>query len=68
MGELGFLDGLPRSADVVATKDGELLRLSRADFESLAAAEPALGHLILSDLGRVVAQRLRRMTERDSGA
>jgi CRP-like cAMP-binding protein len=67
VGELGFLDGLPRSADVVATADGELLRLSRADFDALAAAEPALGRLILSDLGRVVAMRVRRLTERLTG-
>jgi hypothetical protein len=43
--------------------DGELLRLSRSDFDALAAAEPALGRLILSDLGRVVAMRVRRLTE-----
>jgi CRP-like cAMP-binding protein len=67
VGELGFLDGLPRSADVVATTDGELLRLSRADFDALAAAQPALGRLILSDLGRVVAMRVRRLTERLTG-
>jgi CRP-like cAMP-binding protein len=67
VGELGFLDALPRSADTTATTDGELLRLTRADFDTLAAAEPALGRLILSDLGRVVAGRVRRLTERVTG-
>ena len=67
VGEIGFLDGLPRSADVVATTDGELLRLTRADFDSLAAAEPALGRLILSDLGRIVAIRVRKLTDRLAG-
>jgi CRP-like cAMP-binding protein len=67
VGELGFVDGLPRSADVTATTDGELLRLSRAGFDALAAAEPALGRLILADLGRVVATRVRRLTERVAG-
>jgi len=64
VGELGFLDGLPRSADVTASIDGELLRLGRAEFDVLAAAEPALGRLILTDLGRVVALRVRRLTNR----
>ncbi len=36
VGELGFLDGWPRSAEVTAATDGELLRLTRADFETLA--------------------------------
>ena len=64
VGELGFLDGLPRSLDVVAVSDGELLRLGFAEFEALAAAEPALGRLILADLGRIVAMRVRRLTDR----
>ena len=34
-----------------------------SDFDTLAAAEPALGRLILSDLGRIVAMRVRRLTE-----
>jgi CRP-like cAMP-binding protein len=67
VGELGFLDGLPRSADVTAMTDGEFLRLSPASFEALAAAEPGLGRLILADLGRVVATRVRRLTDRVSG-
>ena len=50
-----------------ATTDGELLRLSRAGFDALAAAEPTLGRLILADLGRVVATRVRRLTERVAG-
>ncbi|MGI8875261.1 MAG: cyclic nucleotide-binding domain-containing protein, partial [Egibacteraceae bacterium] len=29
VGELAFFDGKPRSADVVATSDGELVSLSR---------------------------------------
>ncbi len=67
VGEIGFLDGLPRSADVTAVTDGELLRLRRADFDALAAAEPALGRMILSDLGRIVALRVRRLTDRLAG-
>jgi SulP family sulfate permease len=62
-GELAFLDGLPRSATVRATEDGEALRLSFDAFETLAARHPELGRAILLDLGRIAALRLRRLTE-----
>jgi CRP/FNR family transcriptional regulator, cyclic AMP receptor protein len=62
VGELGFLDGQPRSATVIAVTDGELLRMSAASFESLAAANPRLGRMILADLGRILASRLRALT------
>ena len=63
-GEVGFLDGLPRSATVKALDDGEALRLSFDAFETLAARHPELGRAILLDLGRIAALRLRRLTER----
>ncbi|MCU1400373.1 MAG: hypothetical protein JWN62_3482 [Acidimicrobiales bacterium] len=63
VGELGFLDGRPRSASVVAATDGELLRLSISSFESLAAMNPRLGRSLLFDLGRILAGRLRSLTE-----
>ena len=62
-GELTFLDGLPRSATVRATADGEALRLSFDAFETLAARHPDLGRAILLDLGRIAALRVRRLTE-----
>jgi CRP/FNR family transcriptional regulator, cyclic AMP receptor protein len=60
-GELAFLDGLPRSSTVRAAADGEALRLSYDEFETLAARHPELGRAILLDLGRIVAARLRRL-------
>jgi CRP/FNR family cyclic AMP-dependent transcriptional regulator len=59
LGEVGFLDGLPRSAAVRAVTDARLLRLTYESFESLSAKEPALGRQILLDIGRVLAGRLR---------
>lgn len=67
IGELGFFDGLPRSANVRATSEAVLLRLGYESFEALAAKEPALGRRILLDMGRVLATRLRRV-EADAGA
>ena len=60
IGEVAFFDGEPRSADVVATSDGELLQLGPAGFEELAARHPGLARDLLMDLGRMLAQRLRR--------
>ncbi|MGI9080091.1 MAG: Crp/Fnr family transcriptional regulator [Acidimicrobiales bacterium] len=59
IGELAFFDGQPRSALVRALTDADLARLSVESFESLAASRPALGRLILFDLGRILAGRLR---------
>lgn len=60
-GELSFLDGLPRSADVRALDDGDALRLSYEEYEILAARHAELGRAIVLDLGRIVAARLRRL-------
>jgi CRP/FNR family transcriptional regulator, cyclic AMP receptor protein len=62
-GEVAFLDGLPRSATVVAVESGEALRLSYDAFATLAARHPELGRSILLELGRIVSARLRRAAE-----
>lgn len=63
VGELGFLDGRPRSATVTAATDGELLRMSIGSFETLSATHPRLGRMMLFDLGCVLAHRLRTLTD-----
>lgn len=60
IGEVSFFDRGGRSADVVATTDAELLRISEADVEQLAARHPGLALELLQDLGRILAIRLRR--------
>ena len=62
IGEVGFVDGGPRSTTLLATSDGELRRLSYESFEVLAAREPELARAILMDVGRILSQRLRRTT------
>ena len=61
-GEQAFFDGAPRSASVRALGDGELLELTAAEFEVLAAREPQLARAILFDLGRILSLRLRETT------
>ena len=60
VGEVAFFDGLPRSGTLRGIEAGEVLRLDFADFEALAAEVPHIGQAILLDLGRIMAQRLRR--------
>ncbi len=67
VGEVAFLDGAPRSVDLVAATDGELRRLSLDSFEALSARYPELGRAILFDLGRITATRLRWLTDTLTG-
>ena len=62
VGEVGFFDPGPRAGTLRARSDGELLQLSFAQFEALAASSPSLARSILLDAGRIVAIRLRRAT------
>ena len=55
VGELSIIDGLPRSATVVAVRDATISYLSRADFEAFAEKHPE----VYKSLVRLLAQRLR---------
>ena len=55
VGELSVIDGLPRSATVVAVRNAVMSRLSRAEFEAFAEKRPE----IYKSLVRLLAKRLR---------
>ena len=55
VGELSILDGLPRSATVVAVRDATLSSVSRAEFEAFAEEHPE----VYKSLVKLLAQRLR---------
>jgi CRP/FNR family transcriptional regulator, cyclic AMP receptor protein len=55
VGELSIIDGLPRSATVMAVRDSTLSRLSRAEFEAFAEKHPE----VYKSLVRLLAKRLR---------
>jgi NTE family protein/lysophospholipid hydrolase len=55
VGEMALLDGLPRSATVVALRDSELMGLSRDGFDLLVAKHPQ----ILLPMMRMLTRRLR---------
>jgi CRP/FNR family transcriptional regulator, cyclic AMP receptor protein len=55
VGELSMIDGLPRSASVVAVRDASLSFLSRAAFETFAQKHPELYKSLIA----LLAARLR---------
>lgn len=64
IGEQSFFDGQPRSANVWAVTDGELLCLPLGEFEKFAVEEPLLARDLLFALGRILSLRLRHTTMR----
>ena len=59
LGELSFFDGYPRSATLEAVTDVEVVRIDLAAFDRLHEHEPAIANLMLRDLARILALRLR---------
>jgi CRP-like cAMP-binding protein len=58
-GEVGFFDGSPRSADVVALEEAEALVLTQNAFQRLRLTHPRLALRFVLDLGRVLGERFR---------
>jgi CRP-like cAMP-binding protein len=58
-GEMGLLDGLPRSADLVADEDSVVLKLTQLQFEEIRRSHPNIAATILFNLSSEMATRLR---------
>ena len=56
---MAFLDRERRSADIVAAIPTDLYVLSRASFDALIKANPALGGRLFEQLALAVSLRLR---------
>jgi len=61
-GEIAFLSALPRSADIVATMDSEVLVLTQDVLQRIMQAQPALAARLLFNLSLILCQRLRDST------
>ncbi|MEB3326338.1 MAG: cyclic nucleotide-binding domain-containing protein, partial [Synechococcus sp.] len=59
-GEISFLSGKPRSADVIADEPGHVLVLSRDDFEQLRERSPETAIQLLLALSAELGGRLGR--------
>lgn len=64
IGELGLLDGAPRSASCVANSDMLVAVLLRADFLALLEDEPAVGARFLLAISKRMADTLRETTRK----
>ena len=65
-GDISLFDHGPRSADVVANKDGLVLKVSSAAFERMAMEAPDLAMPFLLAVGRTLAARIRHDNKRYS--
>ena len=64
IGEQSFFDSEPRSANVWAVTEGELLCLTHERFQQLAQSDPILTRDLLFALGRILSLRLRNTSMR----
>lgn len=55
VGEIAFFGGLPRTADVQASRDSDVLELSQQAYAALSARLPAFTQAVLRSLGRRLA-------------
>ena len=63
VGELAFIDGEPRSANVAAEMDLECGVLEAEDFLGLQQSHPRIHATVLRNIGVSLATKLRRATE-----
>lgn len=62
-GELSLIDDERRSATVVATEEGECFVLSKAAFEHFMKEHPDWALVIVREIARILANRLRKTTQ-----
>jgi len=63
-GEMCLFDEAPRSANVIATRQCLLLRITRQAFDSMIESQPLLAALFLRAMLRTVAGRVRTMDKK----
>lgn len=61
LGELEFLDRQPAAADVVAVKETRLIEVNNAVLAELMRKQPRIGYVLMGELAKIEAQRLRAM-------
>jgi len=64
VGEMGLIDGAPRSATCTALTDLKLATLSRATLQGLVEVQPAVAARLLLVVARAMSDRLRESNRR----
>ena len=60
VGEIEFLENLPAAADVILLKETDFIALNPAALTSLMERQPRLGYVLMSEIARIEARRLRK--------
>ena len=66
IGEMAFLDNLPRSARVMARTRCSAVRITRESFREFALREPLIALVFIWDLSRIITFRMRRVERFDA--
>jgi CRP-like cAMP-binding protein len=62
VGEMAFVDDSPRSADVRAGQDAQVLRWARDDLRALLSRQPVLASEFFQSVARLASDRIRALT------
>ena len=62
VGEIEFLDGLPATADVLLLQETDLIELDNVALTGLMEKQPRLGYVLMREVAKIEAQRLRDNT------
>jgi CRP-like cAMP-binding protein len=68
VGEMALLDAEPRSADVLALQDTQVVEILRADLVRLMERRPRLGTVVMRNLATDLAEKLRNVDARYAGS
>jgi CRP/FNR family transcriptional regulator, cyclic AMP receptor protein len=61
-GELALLDNDHRSASVITLSETECYEISKNDFDALCQNDPYLGYMIMREIAKSLAGKLRKTT------
>lgn len=59
VGEIGFLDALPASADVILLRETVLIALDNAALTDVLEKHPRIGYTLMREIAGILAARLR---------
>ncbi len=62
-GEIGFLDGKPRSATIIAKKKAKIIKIHKKKLEELIEKDKEIGLILFKNLSKALAERIRSTTE-----
>jgi len=63
VGEMAFIDDSPRSADVRAARDCEVVRWARDDLRNLLQRHPDFAAAFFENISRIATQRIRNLSD-----